>query len=164
MKSKIFLVFRGFSVSRLEKTWRVFETLTTHSSSQLFGFSRQQTKALNALNYPHPAFNEIWYASLLQASLSVIACSFSSRISQPLSSSLCRPRSWRFTSTIWQSNLEYEDDNRTLQLHHLMGYINISFFFCYLFFVTQFDYSLVERTLRFKCFLQKSHRHYNLFG
>jgi hypothetical protein len=46
-----------------------------------------------------------------------------------------------------------------------MGCINVSFsFFCYLLFVTWFGYIVVDKTLRFECFLQKSQRRYDLYG
>jgi hypothetical protein len=56
---------------------------------------------------------------------------------------------------------------RMLQLHRLMGCINIFLFFllftlCSLF--SRFGSSPVERTLRFECFVQKSQRPSDFFG
>jgi hypothetical protein len=53
----------------------------------------------------------------------------------------------------------------TLQLHRLMGciiFFFLLFTLCSLF--SQFGSSLVERTLRFECFVQKSQRPSDFFG
>jgi len=54
--------------------------------------------------------------------------------------------------------------NRTL--HHLMGIYVLSKIFHFVFVICSLllVYSLVERTLSFESFLQKSHRRYDLFG
>jgi len=113
----------------------------------------------------------------LSKTLTLAASSFTSRISQPLSqplsSSLYRSRSRSLTSKICSQILSMRTTtclgltcttNRMLRLHHLMGCINVFFFFCYLLFVTWFGYTVVDRTLRFECFLQKSQRRIDLYG